>query len=428
MATTFNELLEQSGISSNDVAILRHHTPARGVTVASIADLWRHDPPGFTLYQDTQKANRPIFRKRRIWASFVCPTPGETLFIGLFDAKLSRTGVADWLCPYRGDQPGGGKPVDRFTTSLRPELAEQIGKLQVDWPAANVRNWKRKAEGLILPLALKTLASSSGELIHDAALVAALEALGFDRRRTTSKIVQLRRGDLIVYVKRNTVTRPMVIHPGFLDVADTLMAIGGVDIALPPRTYVNSHLREFPEYVAQHRKTTGRHGFALGVTDASLAALITRLEESSCIETDEGAIRVVAPADDPLTEKERLQAARIGQGDFRNALIAAWSGACPLAGVDHLPILRASHIKPWKTSTNAERLDPFNGLLLCAHVDALFDRGLISFEDDGKVLISSALTATNLNRLGIDRTATISGLEPRHAPYLAYHRAHCFVP
>ena len=65
-------------------------------------------------------------------------------------------------------------------------------------------------------------------------------------------------------------------------------------------------------------------------------ATIALLERASRLETDDGPVRVVAPPEDPLTEKERLQAARIGQGDFRNALVVAWGGTCPLAGVDHL--------------------------------------------------------------------------------------------
>jgi hypothetical protein len=99
----------------------------------------------------------------------------------------------------------------------------------------------------------------------------------------------------------------------------------------------------------------------------------------------------------------------------------------PVAGVDHLPILRASHIKPWKDASNTERLDPFNGLLLSAHVDALFDRGLISFEDDGKLLISRALSRANVSRLAIAPNSKIVGLKPQHAPYLAHHRTRCFI-
>lgn len=323
-------------------------------------------------------------------------------------------------------QPGQGQPVDRFSTRLRSELSDHIGKLRVDWPASNVRTWKRKAEGLTLPVVLSTLVRQTRLPIRDAALIDALETLGFEERKRTGKVVQMRRGALVVYVKRETATRPLVVHPSFLDVADSLRALG-VDIIEPLRSYVNAHLREFPEYLAPNRTTVGRHGFALGVSDGNLAATVALLEGASRLETYEGQVRVVAPTEDPLTEKERLQAARIGQGDFRNALVVAWVGRCPLASVDHLPLLRASHIKPWRSSTNAERLDPFNGLLLAVHVDALFDRGLISFEDNGTLLISSMLSQDNLGRLGIVRGAMISGLDARHGAYLAHHRAHCFV-
>lgn len=425
MGVTFNDLLLDRGIAPKDVALLRHHTPAAGARWASIADLWRGEPEAFTLYQETQKENRPIFRKRGIWASFVSPSPGETLFVGLFDAAYVNTTIADWACPYRGDQPGGGEPIDRFSTHLRSELSEQIGKLRVDWPDSNVRTWKRKAEGLTLPVVASTLVQQ-GSPIHDEVLVDALKTLGFEERNRTGKVVQMRRGVLVVYVKRVTATRPLVVHPAFLDVADSLRSLG-VETVYPPRSYVNSHLRDFPEYSTPHRTTVGRHGFALGVSSSNLAATIALLEGASRLETENGPVRLIAPAEDPLTEKERLQAARIGQGDFRNALIVAWDGTCPLAGVDHLQLLRASHIKPWRSSTNAERLDPFNGLLLAVHVDALFDRGLISFQDNGALLISNTLSQKNLERLGIVRGANISGLDVRHRAYLAHHRAHCFV-
>lgn len=131
----------------------------------------------------------------------------------------------------------------------------------------------------------------------------------------------------------------------------------------------------------------------------------------------------MAPEDNPLTERERLCAARIGQGEFRDALLIYWSGTCPVARVDHGAILRASHIKAWSKSSNVERLDPFNGILLCAHIDALFDRHLITFEDDGRLRVSAAVSAENRSRLGLLDDVMIDGLDRRHAPFLAHHRA-----
>jgi len=83
------------------------------------------------------------------------------------------------------------------------------------------------------------------------------------------------------------------------------------------------------------------------------------------------------------TEKDALVKARRGQGKFREAVLSYW-GNCAVSNCSELFLLRASHIKPWKDSTNTERLDRYNGLLLNPNLDAAFDKGLISFADDGK--------------------------------------------
>lgn len=95
-------------------------------------------------------------------------------------------------------------------------------------------------------------------------------------------------------------------------------------------------------------------------------------------------------SDIPDTEKSQLILARRGQGLFRRRLEYIESG-CRLTGVSDRAHLRASHIKSWRDSTNRERLDGNNGLLLAPHVDHLFDRGFISFEDNGKLLVSPHL-------------------------------------
>jgi hypothetical protein len=422
MAQTFNDLLKAAGIDPAAVCVIRHHTPERGTAFATLHDLWQGDPEGFTRYQATQEAGRPIFRKRTIWAAFVCPAPDQTMFIGLFDAVLAETRKADWLCDYRGDMPGGGAPVDIFTNNPRTELAEYAGVLRVDWPDENRRTWARRAEGLVLPVSALQPASPAGPLAGDA-LIEGLAALGFATAGTTKKLVQLRRGDLVVYVKRETELRPLVIHPHYIDDADALRALGGVDVPDPARAYINSNLRAFPAYHADHRESEGRYGFAIGVNGDRLGAVVSLLDSGARISTPEGDVRAIAPEDDPLTERERLQAARIGQGQFRDALMIYWKGVCPVAGVDHAGLLRASHIKAWRDASNAERLDPFNGLLLCAHVDALFDKHLVTFEDDGRIMISSQVSAENRARLGLDPAARIRGLDARHARYLAHHRA-----
>lgn len=125
------------------------------------------------------------------------------------------------------------------------------------------------------------------------------------------------------------------------------------------------------------------------------------------------------------TEKKQLVKARIGQGSFRESLIAMW-GKCCVSGCDYVNILRASHIKPWRDSTNAERLDKFNGLLLSPNFDALFDKGLISFTDEGYVLISKSLPDSVYKALGCSNEAK-AHLTSAHAKYMKWHREYVFV-
>jgi hypothetical protein len=120
------------------------------------------------------------------------------------------------------------------------------------------------------------------------------------------------------------------------------------------------------------------------------------------------------------TEREALSQARIGQGIFRKALIKYW-GSCAVTGVSEPSVLRASHIKPWSASSNQERLDPFNGLLLAAHIDALFDVGLITFDMNGQIRLSPLLAAEDLLQLGILPTMRLRLFAAEHEPYMKFH-------
>ena len=153
---------------------------------------------------------------------------------------------------------------------------------------------------------------------------------------------------------------------------------------------------------------------------------------------DDGAVRsvdddleksIAADASLNATEREALIAARRGQGRFR-LNVEATERACRLSGVTDRRLLRASHIKPWRScTTNGERLDGENGLLLTPTADHLFDRGYISFTDDGLVLVSPAIIVTELSRLGLPWVPqwNIGGFSPRQRAYLAFHRANVFV-
>jgi predicted restriction endonuclease len=124
------------------------------------------------------------------------------------------------------------------------------------------------------------------------------------------------------------------------------------------------------------------------------------------------------------TEVERLVRQRIGQNKFRDALMDYWGCACAVTGVTIPEVLRASHTKPWaECSTDAERLDVFNGFLLSANLDALFDRFLISFDDQGVLVTAPALAGINLQPLGISPGMKLRWVNALHQPYLALHRS-----
>jgi len=123
------------------------------------------------------------------------------------------------------------------------------------------------------------------------------------------------------------------------------------------------------------------------------------------------------------TEAERLVVKRIGQDIFRDAQMDYWGGRCPLTGIAEPELLRASHIVPWAECRDEQRLDVNNGLLLSALWDAAFDKGLVSFTDNGVPLLSPRLTQIARTTLGADGTPQITGLCPQHRANLALHRA-----
>jgi putative restriction endonuclease len=125
----------------------------------------------------------------------------------------------------------------------------------------------------------------------------------------------------------------------------------------------------------------------------------------------------------PETEREALIVARRGQGLFKQRVMQL-ENRCRITGVTNPIHLRASHCKPWRDSSNQERLNGENGLLLTPTMDHLFDRGFISFEDSGLVIVSPVAHAPSLNRMGVatDRVITVGPFSQGQKQFLDYHR------
>ena len=122
------------------------------------------------------------------------------------------------------------------------------------------------------------------------------------------------------------------------------------------------------------------------------------------------------------TTRETLANARLGQGQFRKDVLDLWGSQCAATGSKTMSVIRASHIKPWRDSSDQERLDQFNGLPLVATIDALFDAHLISFDETGKILISEKLPNREVELLGITHIQLRQIPSESTEKYLSEHR------
>lgn len=125
------------------------------------------------------------------------------------------------------------------------------------------------------------------------------------------------------------------------------------------------------------------------------------------------------------TEKQQLVRSRRGQGQYRKNL-QQFESSCRVTGTTNLKHLRASHIKPWRSSSSFEKLDGNNGLLLAPHIDHLFDQGYISFDDEGCLLISEEFDSDTQDRWHVDSQQNTEPFRAEQHSYLKHHREEIF--
>jgi hypothetical protein len=197
------------------------------------------------------------------------------------------------------------------------------------------------------------------------------------------------------------------------------------------------YLAEIPEAVFDAVVTAGVVDDILlargGANSLTFQVVKERLDDTveRLVETDEAL---------DSTTKDAVIQARRGQGVFRRN-VEAIEAACRLTGIRNPVLLIASHIKPWRSCTTpSERLNGMNGLMLTPDADLLFDRGFLTFEDDGEVRISTRFDLDDLRRLGLAEPAwkqfgfseapmnwSAKAFHPAQRDYLAYHRANVYV-
>ncbi|MDF1822640.1 MAG: HNH endonuclease [Alcanivoracaceae bacterium] len=221
--------------------------------------------------------------------------------------------------------------------------------------------------------------------------------------------------------------------------------------SIRPADHIAQLTSYLPEKYSPIHPSTGhgQQGIYLGKISRDLAVQIARLTDRWVLDLVQGNyVLDVTPLSDtwrgqadwerylqdkianddaiPETERRALLKARIGQGQFRKALFAkSQGGACLITGVSKPEHLVASHIKPWRNGSNDERLDPENGFLLTPSIDHLFDKGFISFENDGRIIPSEAAEIDTLTKMGIpmaERAFRARMFSEGERRYLDYHR------
>ena len=165
-------------------------------------------------------------------------------------------------------------------------------------------------------------------------------------------------------------------------------------------------------------------------TFRSLVAQAVRPIPADDIESWEQKLESQVATDPQVPETDRLAIirARRGQGLFRER-VSQLETRCRVTGVENPVHLVASHCKPWRDSNNEERLDGENGLLLTPTIDHLFDRGFISFENNGRLLVSPVAHVPSLQKMGIEPSVALNvgGFTSGQKTFLEFHRSGVFL-
>lgn len=209
---------------------------------------------------------------------------------------------------------------------------------------------------------------------------------------------------------------------------------------ITPDRHLNRWMVELPEGLLQQELSRSfpllpKIGCSFGVDDyARLALLLHRSAELTLSLPNQAAVIFVQKVKQELaeitsfdTEVERIIKQRVGQDTFRQAQLDYWGGACAVTGINLPEVLRASHAKPWaECATDEERLNVYNGFLLSANLDALFDRGLVSFAESGELVCSKRLEASHCSILQLTSNQKLRWVAPEHGQFLSWHRERIF--
>ena len=196
---------------------------------------------------------------------------------------------------------------------------------------------------------------------------------------------------------------------------------------IKPKDHIDVLAPLLPEKYSPIKADGGGNQVYLAEIPADMAeAMLSLLGEQVVATVEQGQEKEIQNRTDiGVTERYQLSRSRVGQGQYRKNLEQFESG-CRITGITDKRFLTASHIKPWSKSNDFEKLDGNNGLLLSPHIDRLFDRGFISFENDGKLKLNSSLPKDVVSAWGLNEGQETKPLNNYQAKYMEYHRREIF--
>lgn len=202
------------------------------------------------------------------------------------------------------------------------------------------------------------------------------------------------------------------------DWANEVGMISGSILAIRDHTFFENVMLGFKELdIFSQRDATGHHMYS-----SALRKFADYLDSAEMPDIEQELKAILQSPEIPVTEKAQLVTARIGQGRFRRDVISLW-GRCSVTKYNNTSLLLASHIKPWSVCDNRERLDANNALLLIPNLDRAFDNGFVTFDVNGKILISAFLKQPEILGLNADMAVELNS---QQAGYMEYHREKVF--
>lgn len=211
-----------------------------------------------------------------------------------------------------------------------------------------------------------------------------------------------------------------------------------LEVPLNIREYFDKIVPYLPiKYSAFQTDSSGNSGYLYPCNEMLSLQLLENISMLNLFNSDEDQLElsvdeVIEKERNPLqtiiaeTESETKTKIRRGQQKFRKQVMPLWNHQCPLCGIGMKAVLRASHSKPWKDCSDNERLNPYNGVLLCCNHDALYEHGLISFDGQGRLHISKHIPEEDYTIYQLGKKIKIT-IHPENKPYFKWHKRNVFI-